>query len=201
MNHPDWPAMVSAIVAEPDDDTLRLVAADFLEEHGDAERAAFIRAQVKLAQVEMSGLGLSLEADELRKQERAFLGPFSVCPHFWAVNDCPELVNGILPPGRSARASLHVEGVERLGWRRGFIEAIRCPVAEWLRHGVAVRTRNPVRCVALTNCGAVVRYDDWYANIAALRGLALIEIVDGPAPQAHWLSIFLPGTQVVRHEG
>ncbi len=47
--HPDWPAFMAAIVADPDDDTVRLVAADYLEEHGDPDRAAFIRIQVELA--------------------------------------------------------------------------------------------------------------------------------------------------------
>ena len=75
MKHPDWPAFLAAIIAEPDEDTLRLVAADFLEENGDSNRAAFIRAQVGLARLEASGLSKSLEADELRKKERAFLGP------------------------------------------------------------------------------------------------------------------------------
>ena len=37
MDHPDWPAFIAAIVANPDDDTARLVAADFLEENGDAD--------------------------------------------------------------------------------------------------------------------------------------------------------------------
>lgn len=42
-------AFLDAIVAEPDDDTHRLVFADWLDDHGDATWAAFIRAQVELA--------------------------------------------------------------------------------------------------------------------------------------------------------
>ena len=38
MEHPDWPAFLNAIVAEPDEDTPRLVAADFLEENGEPDR-------------------------------------------------------------------------------------------------------------------------------------------------------------------
>src|SRR5262249_13501753 len=37
-----------AICASPDDDTVRLVYADWLEEHGDAVRAEFIRLQCQL---------------------------------------------------------------------------------------------------------------------------------------------------------
>jgi uncharacterized protein (TIGR02996 family) len=44
-------ALLAAILANPDDDTLRLVYADALEEEGDARRAAFVRAQVALARL------------------------------------------------------------------------------------------------------------------------------------------------------
>src|SRR5262245_48056711 len=42
-------ALFRAILANPDDNTIRLVYADALEEEGNARRAAFIRAQVALA--------------------------------------------------------------------------------------------------------------------------------------------------------
>jgi uncharacterized protein (TIGR02996 family) len=38
-------ALLASVVANPDDDTPRLVYADWLQEHGDAERAEFIRLQ------------------------------------------------------------------------------------------------------------------------------------------------------------
>jgi uncharacterized protein (TIGR02996 family) len=45
----DHDALLRAICDCPDDDTPRLIYADFLEETGDADRAAFVRAQVELA--------------------------------------------------------------------------------------------------------------------------------------------------------
>jgi uncharacterized protein (TIGR02996 family) len=45
----DHDALIRAICEYPDDDTPRLIFADYLEENGDAERAAFVRAQVELA--------------------------------------------------------------------------------------------------------------------------------------------------------
>lgn len=44
-------ALLNAILADPDDDTARLVYADFIEEAGEAERAAFVRAQLEVARV------------------------------------------------------------------------------------------------------------------------------------------------------
>ena len=48
-------ALRAAILADPDDDTARLVYADWLEENGRADRAAFVRAQVEAARAEPHG--------------------------------------------------------------------------------------------------------------------------------------------------
>ena len=40
---------IQEILADPENDEIRLVCADWYEEHGQAERAEFIRAQVELA--------------------------------------------------------------------------------------------------------------------------------------------------------
>ena len=45
----DHAALLAAVCDRPDDDTPRLVLADFLDDHGDPDRAAFVRAQVRLA--------------------------------------------------------------------------------------------------------------------------------------------------------
>jgi uncharacterized protein (TIGR02996 family) len=44
-----------AVLDRPDDDTPRLVYADFLEENGDPDRAAFVRLQVEAARAEPHG--------------------------------------------------------------------------------------------------------------------------------------------------
>ncbi|HYT91149.1 MAG TPA: TIGR02996 domain-containing protein [Gemmataceae bacterium] len=43
-------ALLRAVIDNPDDDGPRLVYADWLEEHGDAERAEFIRIQIAVAE-------------------------------------------------------------------------------------------------------------------------------------------------------
>ena len=45
----DHAALIAAACDRPDDDTPRLVLADYLDDHGDPDRAAFVRAQVELA--------------------------------------------------------------------------------------------------------------------------------------------------------
>ena len=99
-------AFLRAIFAAPDDDTPRLVYADFLEENGKPERAALIRAQCELAK-----LGSDGEAHErvtkLRKRENELLD----CLH-------PELAYWT----RTER--------EQIGYCRGFLSegtAVICP--------------------------------------------------------------------------
>ena len=46
------PALLAAVLADPDDDAPRLVLADWLEENGFTERAEFIRVQIELARME-----------------------------------------------------------------------------------------------------------------------------------------------------
>jgi uncharacterized protein (TIGR02996 family) len=58
---PGHEAFLRAICDRPDDDAPRLVYADWLEEHGDAERARFIRLQIALR--------ASGEPDPLRERE------------------------------------------------------------------------------------------------------------------------------------
>ena len=44
-------ALEAAIVANAEEDTPRLAYADWLDEHGDADRAEFIRVQCQLAEL------------------------------------------------------------------------------------------------------------------------------------------------------
>lgn len=47
----DESALLTAIIAHPDEDTPRLAFADWLDENGDPDRAAFIRVQCRLAEM------------------------------------------------------------------------------------------------------------------------------------------------------
>lgn len=51
----DRDALLRAICAAPDDDTPRLVFADWLDEHGEAKRAEFVRVSCELEQAEEFG--------------------------------------------------------------------------------------------------------------------------------------------------
>ena len=66
----DEPALLAAIAARPDDDTPRLVYADWLDDHGDADRAEFIRLQCAQAQGGPDDPAAAERADELENHHR-----------------------------------------------------------------------------------------------------------------------------------
>jgi uncharacterized protein (TIGR02996 family) len=72
-------AFLQAIFDAPEDDTPRLVYADWLDEHGEPERAEFIRVQIQLAHLpEGDPLRQGLAAREeklLAKNRLDWLGP------------------------------------------------------------------------------------------------------------------------------
>lgn len=194
MEHPDWPALAAAIVADPADDTIRLAAADFLEENGDPDRAAFIRIQVELAHLDAAAEGKSLEADHLRAKERAFLGPLSVNAKLWAAEACPELVKVSVRGDNGL--DVGITGAERLTWARGFVEGITCPAEIWARHGAAVRKRQPIRSVILTGCDRIGR-GQWYAFFPVLRGLQIVTLQGTDKATGRWLQGWLVAGEVV----
>ncbi|HJZ93342.1 MAG TPA: TIGR02996 domain-containing protein [Gemmataceae bacterium] len=67
MPPPGHEPLLRAICETPDDDAPRLVYADWLEEHGDADRAEFIRMHVQLAR-DPYAPGLEQRCEELFRQ-------------------------------------------------------------------------------------------------------------------------------------
>jgi uncharacterized protein (TIGR02996 family) len=95
MSSPD--AFLHALREQPEDDAPRLVYADWLEEHGDPDRAEFIRAQVRLAGMDED----DPERAALEDRERALL----------AAHEAEWL--GPLPPD-----------VAKVTFRRGFVNKV-----------------------------------------------------------------------------
>ena len=96
----DEHAILAAIAADPEDDTARLAYADFVEENGEPDRAAFIRNQVELARLKSGDPALY----HLVKQNNRF--HYEYVP-FW-------------------RAGLpHLPGIEWGHFKRGLIEEVQ----------------------------------------------------------------------------
>ncbi len=89
MGHATEDAFLASIAANPDDNLVKLVYADWLEEQGDelaAQKARFIRKQTEYLAAEKRSSEASAASDELRNLAYTL-------PHDW----CPKVVHASLP--------------------------------------------------------------------------------------------------------
>jgi uncharacterized protein (TIGR02996 family) len=138
---------LDAICADPDDDTPRLVYADWLEEHGEPERAEFIRCQCLVERWastpgDHEG-GAAAGATLARAQQLLRADGFPPALPFRHVLHCfqdSELTP--LDPGCAVAV-----------WRRGFVASVTLSCADWLKHGPTVVACQPVESVTLSDRG------------------------------------------------
>jgi uncharacterized protein (TIGR02996 family) len=149
------PGFLVDIIEHPDD-TPRLIYADWLEEHGEVERAEFIRVQVELARMDEAGEG---EIDP-NEGHTCFENPCLVCANVARYRHLRQREDALLngTPGWFewlGRATLILGFTqpynEVFTFRRGFITDVRCPLAAWLQHGPALAAAHPVEIVRLTD--------------------------------------------------
>lgn len=129
---------VRLICADPEDDTVRLVFADWLEEHGgEPERGEFIRAMVSTHGPlhEHKPCSVCPACDSLR---RAHILWRSLSPVPWPY---------AFPNQRAAKRNTFARW---LLVSRGFVESVVCAAADWLQHGNGIRAAHPVTTVRLT---------------------------------------------------
>ncbi len=145
----DHAGFIAAILADPDADDVRLIYADWLEDHEQSERAEFIRVQVELAKFDVNDLaakGMSKwpttaawhsESNRLIRLHAREIELSCLDRRDWmgAAKD-------IVPNG--ARFDDH------LTWCRGFVESLACSAADWFAHADAITACQPVRAVTLT---------------------------------------------------
>jgi uncharacterized protein (TIGR02996 family) len=114
-------AFLQAICETPEDDTPRLIYADWLEEHGDGARAEFIRVQVELARPDLGAERHRL----LEKRQDELLDLHGAA---WVA------------------ALALLEGVVWDEFRGGFVERVKVEDVEvFLRRAPAIFTAAPVR--------------------------------------------------------
>lgn len=125
--------LLPAVLRDPADDAARLIVADALEEAGQAERAEFIRVEIAMARF---GVANALTAGELNTPgNRA---------HALARRR-HELLNRNLGPWTRAADCATARG----RFRRGFIEVISLPTADFLRRARALFGAHPITDVEL----------------------------------------------------
>ncbi len=165
----DEQAFLEAILDDPEDDNLRLIYADFLEERGDGARAEFIRVQVELSQVKRCKKSTRLFPDnhclppyclhcrphkkpayyrDLRRRDVELLTakhPSGVTNNLaWAE---PLLVR--VPAANWTDTTRRQEPFLR--FRRGFVEEIGFPCRVFLEHAALFFGQAPITKVVLTD--------------------------------------------------
>lgn len=156
------------ILENPADDVARLVFADWLDEHGEEERAEFIRVQVELAtlaDVEKPVFASPVFADEmdevadycerwsrkkrLLERQRKVLAWRNI--EAWATH------RYVLrhTAGRAEFDQLHEDKVSAALFTRGFISHTTCAAADFLKYTEAIFSQHPV-----TQCRLTCRHPD-----------------------------------------
>lgn len=132
-------AFIDAIIESPDDDTPRLIYADFLEGRGESDRAEFIRLQCQLAQMSEEDArrdGLEARESELLTAHRdKWLGAVRSMN---ADTDLPAIGGG------------HC-------FRRGLLEEVTLSAATFLEHNNVIFRANPIQRLTVTNAEHAMR--------------------------------------------
>jgi uncharacterized protein (TIGR02996 family) len=159
----DWPVLLGFVLDNPAADGPRLLAADWLEDHDEADRAEFTRAQCRLLQMlDVYGAGVMAEpeAAALTSVVRGLT---------------PELLPGLaadlLPPGEAATdagdgtlVKVACRGVA-LEYVRGFVGRVEMAEHDFLDGAGELFAREPVVVVRLTDKEPVpVRNGWWWAD-------------------------------------
>jgi uncharacterized protein (TIGR02996 family) len=149
-------SLLAAIIAQPDEDTVRLAFADWLDEHGEHARAEFVRVQCELARTPGCRLKVMpreyyLADGRVMYESGLDCGGCVTCVRRSVLgNRERELLDGgrdyewFFPRGVFAWET-------RWQYRRGFVHAVTCTAADFLAHGDAIRAAHPVRSVTLTS--------------------------------------------------
>lgn len=166
-------ALLQDILANPSDDTPRLIYADWLDEHGQPERAEFIRVQCKLEEVSRRLHDLQQPEREgdydfwsaLQRRERELLRHENV--EKWGRVDCfgddleyvasPVTNYNFDPPKVSHGVwAIHEAGhgaVPKIdfNFRRGFVAEVTLTCDDCMRHGPELVKAAPLEDVRLSN--------------------------------------------------
>ena len=146
-------AFVRSILDAPDDDAPRLVYADWLDEHGEADRAEFIRLQIRAAHAgpgDPEAGALRQRAEDLRRAH-----------HVEWLNHLPQF-----------------EGVHWESFERGFISAVRFDHPDlFFEHAADVFAAAPVQVVQFHQ--AYHTHATRLAGVRDLRRVRTLDFLDG----------------------
>jgi uncharacterized protein (TIGR02996 family) len=154
----DGDALLTSILLNPEEDTPRLVYADWLDENGEPERAEFVRVQIAHENWRSDTDALTQDGIKRRMalwcaETELFHGlPFDVLG-----NDKP--LQGLrLTRDELANCELPSKGLVS----RGFVSHVELPAAAFIEHAGAIFSRHPVTEVRLSDRHALATSEGWH---------------------------------------
>jgi uncharacterized protein (TIGR02996 family) len=139
-------AFLRDIIEHPDDDAPRLVYADWLDEHGEGERAGFIRTQIELARLPEG----DDREEELRRRDGYLL----------------------FKQQQAWRQRLRTGNTE-LKLARGFVEGVELTASSWLQQGKRILAATPLRTLEVRDMGKALTRFLAAPTLARIRRLVL----------------------------
>jgi uncharacterized protein (TIGR02996 family) len=156
--------LLRAILREPDDDDLRLVYADWLEEYGDPVRAEFIRVQIRMFGVWPADIAPACwkvvdghmdcgcvfcalrrcERELLEPTKGAWLGFTDSLPGWWCCGWQGPCGYRLYHPDERTKFC-------EVQFTRGFVSSIELTTADFLAHAAAIFAAQPVTAVRLSD--------------------------------------------------
>jgi uncharacterized protein (TIGR02996 family) len=178
---------IAAIIEQPEDDTARLAFADWLDEHGEPERAEFVRVQVEYARIgpEKPTVDLVNRAINLTSRADELLTDANVA--LWFPGDI--WAGYVL--NLAAPKSFSPEDAPFATISRGFVSAITCTQADFLQHAASIFAAHPVTDVRLSDWPPAEVGDIGYAITAGqsdgrrLPAEIVRQLYRGPVPIVH----------------
>jgi uncharacterized protein (TIGR02996 family) len=145
----DGEALLRGILECPEDDTARLVYADWLDEQGERERAEFVRVQIELAKTWACSPSSSRYCPcshcVLRRRER----------ELWNGTGRQRIWGHYTVPGLNAHLAIDTPPSgfvpPLVAIARGFVESLTCTATDFLAHAAAVFAAHPVTAVRLSD--------------------------------------------------
>jgi uncharacterized protein (TIGR02996 family) len=175
-------ALLAAIIAQPDDDTARLVYADWLQEHGQEPRAEYIRLSIQLANLRYGEPNFKAEEARILEQRRPLV----------------ERLYGAWQQEFAARFPANRDVTFIFG--RGFVEQVWCSVKYFLDNGEKILRETPLRSlVPRTLTRATARRLLKSPLLKRLRRIRLLNpptalaILDAPGIEIGTLDFSQPG--------
>jgi uncharacterized protein (TIGR02996 family) len=191
--HPRWQAFLASIREQPEDDLRRLVAADWLDEQGESERAEFIRVQCEIARIGVcrdecrSRIDYRCRGCVIRSRERELLERhhrllFPPPPKYFPTT---MTVSG---PHDGSLCWIYSQKSKRLvnfAPVRGFVHTVRAPLAVLIGdrcdvmacNGTGLNTELRAKC---SNCNGTGRTPGVLRDLLLREPVERVEVKDMP---------------------